>query len=140
LGIKPKLLTSKEIEMKVFNKENFSWDGMYLMYEGDLGKFNKSYSEVYGDKCHPSRADMIVPAFIARFKYGPKPYKSWINFIAKNFDVEEWIELAENGVSPAAAMRSKGYVNSIERKLMKKHGLKVSAENIDLAFELALPN
>ena len=51
-----------------FNKEDFTWDGMYLMYAGAY-KGSKTFGEVYGaDKCHPTRIDMMKPAFIARLK------------------------------------------------------------------------
>ena len=45
--------------MKMFEKEKFTWDGLYLMYvDGE----NRS--------------------FVARFKYR-KNYKSWINFLVR---------------------------------------------------------
>jgi len=34
--------------------------------------------------------------FIARFKYGRKPVKTWINFLVKNFTVEEYVGLIRN--------------------------------------------
>ena len=67
--------------MTKFNKELFTWDGMYLTYQG---------------------------AFIVRFKYGSKPWKSFRNFLVKNFTVEEYLKLAE-ATSPMEAVEVKGY-------------------------------
>ena len=39
-----------------FKKENFDWDGMYLMY-------------------YPNGLYMSGAKFVARFKYGSKPWK-----------------------------------------------------------------
>jgi hypothetical protein len=51
---------------------------------------------------------MPQPTFIARFKYGSKPYKSWVNFLVKNFTIEEYIELSKQ-TSPMQAMEVKGF-------------------------------
>ena len=67
--------------MTTFNKELFTWDGMYLTYQG---------------------------AFIVRFKYGSKPWKSFRNFLVKNFTVEEYLKLSE-ATSPMEAVEVKGY-------------------------------
>ena len=92
--------------MTKFNKELFTWDGMYLMYSGEyVGQ--PTMDEVHPN-CHPSWVGVGKPAFIARFKYGRKPYKSWINFLVKNFTVEEYLNLAE-ATSPLEAVRVKGY-------------------------------
>ena len=73
-----------------FHKELFNWDGMYLTYG------NNSSDTV----------------FIARFKYGKKPYKRWINFLCNNFTVAEYKELSE-ATSPREAMESKGYFDEV---------------------------
>lgn len=92
--------------MTRFNKEDFTWDGMYLMYRG---AHTKSVNmEVARPNCHPSWHGMPQPTFIARFKYGSKPYKSWINFLVKNVSVEDYIELSEK-TSPVGAMESLGF-------------------------------
>ena len=92
--------------MTKFNKELFTWDGMYLMYEGEyVGQ--PTMDEVHPN-CHPSWVGVGKPAFIARFKYGSKPWKTWINFLVKNFTVEEYLNLAE-ATSPLEAVRVKGY-------------------------------
>jgi hypothetical protein len=51
---------------------------------------------------------MIYPTFIARFKYGYKPWKAVINFLSKNVHVEEYLAL-EEATSPYQALRALGY-------------------------------
>ena len=92
--------------MTKFNKELFTWDGMYLMYEGEyVGQ--PTMDEVHPN-CHPSWVGVGKPAFIARFKYGSKPWKTFRNFLVKNFTVEEYLDLA-NATSPIEAVRVKGW-------------------------------
>jgi hypothetical protein len=90
--------------MTAFNKDDFSWDGMYLMYKGE-----HDLSTYYMGDVHPSRVGTVREDFIARFKYGSKPYKSLINFLVKNFTVEEYVNLQRNeDMSPVAICESKG--------------------------------
>ncbi|MBT8449166.1 MAG: hypothetical protein KJO69_05725 [Gammaproteobacteria bacterium] len=95
--------------MTSFTKEQFTHDSMYLHYEGDQGSFTTYYEQ----PCHPTREGKAKPMFIARFKYGRKPFKTWINFICKNFTVEEWAGLMASDTyplnTPLGAMQSKGY-------------------------------
>lgn len=92
--------------MTAFNKEDFTWDGMYLMYRG---RHTKSVNmEVARPNCHPSWIGKPKPEFIARFKYGYKPWKAWVNFLVKNVTVEQYLALAEE-IHPAPAMRALGY-------------------------------
>lgn len=94
--------------MTNFNKAQFTFDGMYLMYEGEH-EGSKTFGEVHGpENCHPTRVDMMKPAFIARFKHGRKNWKTWVNFIVKNFTVEEYIALATE-TTPLQAMWTKGF-------------------------------
>ena len=96
----------REKDMTPFNKEEFTWDGMYLMYRG---RHTKSVNmEVARPNCHPSWIGLPQPTFIARFKYGYKPWKAWVNFLVKNCSVEQYIELQENA-SPVYAMEQLGY-------------------------------
>lgn len=88
--------------MTPFDKNEFHFDGMYLMYEGD-----HELAETYEQPCHPSREGTLRPTFIARFKYR-KNWKTWMNFICKNFTVEEYVRL-ERETSPLQAMMSKGF-------------------------------
>ena len=84
-------MLSKENQMTKFNKEDFTWDGMYLMYRG---RHTQSVNmEEAHPNCHPSWIGQPKPEFIARFKYGYKPYKAWINFLVKNVTVEQYLEL-----------------------------------------------
>ena len=99
-----------------FNKEDFTWDGMYLMYTGE-----HSQSKYYELPCHPTRVGTPRSEFIARFKYGYKPWKAWVNFLVKNATVEQYLNLADHNNkymskygyetcgSPVHAMESLGY-------------------------------
>ena len=92
--------------MTTFVKELFEWDGMYLMYKGE---HNKSVYYIANPYTHPSRVGTPQSTFIARFKWGSKPWKSWINFLVKsNVDVERYVELSEQ-TSPLEAMDILGY-------------------------------
>jgi len=94
--------------MSVFVKEDFTWDGSYLMYRGSYPG-SRTMDQVRPE-CHPSWIGKNYPEFIARFKYGPyKPYKAWINFLVKNrIEVTKYLEL-ERTTSPVQAMRTLGY-------------------------------
>lgn len=92
--------------MTKFDKEKFFWDGSFLTYRGEY-EGSQTMDEV-NPNCHPSWVGKMKPAFIARFKYGPKPYKSWINFLVKNATVENYLELSEK-YSPLEAMRMLGF-------------------------------
>jgi hypothetical protein len=92
--------------MTKFNKEDFTWDGMYLMYAGTY-EGQPTMDQVHPD-CHPSWVGKPKPAFIARFKYGYKPYKAWINFLCKTTAVEDYLELSAES-SPKQAMQYLGY-------------------------------
>lgn len=96
-----------------FQKDQFRWDGMYLHYEGRHNN-SKTFDELYPD-CHPSNIGRIKPEFIARFKYGRKPYKTWINFLVKNFTVEEYLAKIDlqnpNRVAPLHALETKGFIS-----------------------------
>jgi len=50
----------------------------------------------------------MKPAFVARFKYGSKPWKSWVNHLVKHSTVEEYLELSEKE-SPREAMYMLGW-------------------------------
>ena len=119
----------------------FNWDGMYLMYHGDAGKWNTYYEQ----PCHPTREGMRRELFIARFKYGSKPWKTFRNFIMKNFTVEEWFELTtdENrggkGMTPVGAAETKGYVMPHIKKQLKAKGYPQTPEGFKqmIADEIA---
>ena len=93
--------------MTKFDKEQFTWDGMYLMYRGKHTG-SKNMEEVHPN-CHPSWIGKPNPEFIARFKYGNyKPWKAWVNFLVKNATVEQYLALSATE-HPVGAMRSLGY-------------------------------
>ena len=89
-----------------FDKEQFTWDGSFLMYNGPYNG-SKTMDEVKPN-CHPSWVGLPKPEFIARFKYGYKPWKAWVNFLVKNVTIEEYLELSETE-HPVGAMRALGY-------------------------------
>ena len=89
-----------------FEKEMFTWDGMYLMYKGDFAGSVKM--ETVAPDCHPSWIGKNKPQFVARFKYR-KPWKTWVNFLVKNeIYVEDYMDKAWK-TSPLDAMRQYGY-------------------------------
>jgi hypothetical protein len=96
--------------MTAFVKEEFIWDGMYLMYRGnhDLAV----NMEVAHPDCHPSWVGKPKPTFVARFKYGYKPWRAWVNWLCKNITVEEYVAL-EKASSPVHAMRQLGYKGKV---------------------------
>ena len=89
-----------------FEKDMFTWDGMYLMYKGDFAGSVKM--ETVHPDCHPSWIGKNKPQFVARFKYR-KPWKTWVNFLVKNeIFIEDWMGLAYK-TSPLQAMQHYGY-------------------------------
>lgn len=93
--------------MTKFDKEQFTWDGMYLMYRGKHTG-SKNMEEV-NPNCHPSWIGKPNPEFIARFKYGKyKPWKAWVNFLVKNATVEQYLALSATE-HPVGAMKALGY-------------------------------
>ena len=95
--------------MTSFDKELFNYHGGY---QTNTGKhtLSKNFEEVYNvERLHPSNIGRHVDTFIARFKYNQRPWKKWVNFICKNFTCEEWVTLAESGMSPSEIIESKGY-------------------------------
>ena len=103
--------------MTNFVKEDFHWDGMYLMYRGDVGEFQQYYEKVREDGSRVKR-----DRFVARFKYGSKPWKTWVNFLVKHFSVEDYFGRYDAGESPLDIMRSKGFISPAEKKKLKAAG------------------
>ncbi len=106
-----------------FNKDDFIWDGMYLMYCGDAGEM----TEYYEQPCHPTREGMIKAQFIARFKYGSKPWKTFVNALVKHFTVEEYLRLSEE-TSPVQALNSKGILTPQQKKMCRNAGVPATIE------------
>lgn len=92
--------------MTRFDKEKFTWDGMYLMYQGEF-EGSRTMEQV-SPNCHPSWHGMPERSFIARFKYSSKPWKSWVNFLVKNAHVEIYLRLSKE-FSPMEAMEMLGF-------------------------------
>lgn len=86
--------------MSRFNDENFTYDGMYLMYVG----------EESGER-----------HFVARFKRGGMA--EFRRFLIANFTKEEYFqELVVNRVPPLKILESKGFVSSAVKRLLKQCG------------------
>ena len=79
-----------------FHKELFSYHGGYLMYGNDLN-------------------DQV---FIARFKYGKKNWRTWANFLCKNFTVAEYLQLADE-TNPRQALESKGFYDETTVRVLR---------------------
>jgi len=99
--------------MTAFKKEEFSWDGMYLMYNGAFD--GAVLMQDARPNCHPSWYGKLQPAFVARFKYGYKPWKAWVNFLVKHATVEQYMELSTEPKygSPVKAMVELGYKGKV---------------------------
>ena len=61
--------------------------------------------------------------FVARFKYAPRPVGTFINFLIKNFSMEEYFGRLDKGESPLPILESKGYVMPHIKKWLKEAGL-----------------
>jgi len=58
--------------------------------------------------CHPSWIGKVKPNFIARFKYGSKPWKSYVNCLVDNYTVEDYLKVSKE-TSPLEAVQRVGY-------------------------------
>lgn len=58
--------------------------------------------------------------FVARFKRGGKA--AFIQFLCKNFTVEEYFRLLDTGVPPLHILRTKGYVAPHVQKILVAAG------------------
>ena len=87
-------MTQSTFEQKaptfIFHKDLFSYNGGYLMYGNNLN-------------------DQV---FIARFKYGKKNWRTWANFLCKNFTVAEYLQAADE-TSPREAIETKGFYDDM---------------------------
>jgi hypothetical protein len=116
--------------MTKFKREDFSYDGGYLMYDGDAGKYNEFYSE----PCHPSNLGRKKSLFVARFKYSGKDKARFLTFLINNFTPEEYFAAYntpnpanpwKNTFSPSPILEAKGYISATLRKMMKDAGYTV---------------
>lgn len=106
--------------MTAFNKDDFRWDGMYLMYTGEQGYCTEYYG--HEENIHPTRRGTARDMFIARFKYGRKPWKTYVNFLVKNFTVEEYATRSAHGESPVEIVQSKGMLEPALKKQCRDAG------------------
>jgi hypothetical protein len=92
------------IKTTSFNKESFRWDGEYLNYVTNAKK------NTWGE-------------FVARFKYNRRDKDSFVNFLVRNFTVEEYFAELAKGISPLPILESKGYLTARAKKTLKEFGL-----------------
>jgi hypothetical protein len=110
--------------MTKFVKELFTSHGGYIHYTGDY-----EGRPVYEEPCHPTRLGKGKDLFIARHKY-KKPGVGYINFIIKNFTVEEWVEAVKTN-APLKVMESKGYLLPWVKKMVVEAGYPGTPEGRD---------
>jgi len=79
-----------------FSKENFHFDGMYLVYGS--GQYPKQYR------------------FVARFKHCKRDRASFVKFLIANFTVEEYFN-AMSDTTPVVILESKGWVSPTIKKM-----------------------
>lgn len=84
--------------MSKFQKDQFSFDGEYLMY----GPYPRK--------------------FVARFKRGKADRAGFVSFLIKNFAVEEYFRDLDAGGTPVGILESKGYVSATVKKILKQMG------------------
>lgn len=60
--------------------------------------------------------------FVARFKYNKRERTAFVNFLVKNFTVQEYFTRLESGEAPLRIIESKGYLSANFRKLLKAEG------------------
>ena len=90
------MLNTTQAPTFAFHKDLFSYHGGYLMYGNNIG-------------------DQV---FIARFKYGAKPWRKWANFLCKNFTVAEYLQAADE-TSPREAIEAKGFYDETTVRVLR---------------------
>jgi hypothetical protein len=91
------------MNMTKFDNKRFTYDGMYLHYDGK---------------------------FVARFKYGGMV--SFKNFLRENFTVEEYFDLLENqGMPPLKVLETKGYVAPQIARILYARGYRITLEGLN---------
>jgi ribosomal protein L31 len=101
--------------MTQFKKEEFTWDGEYLMYTG-----NFDGARMMMDVCpdaHPSWAGKLKPAFVARFKYNKRDKASFQKFLIANFTCEEYFNHMEKyNMGPLEVLIGKGWMTPAQKR------------------------
>ena len=101
--------------MTQFKKEEFTWDGEYLMYRG-AWEGAKLMMDVDPD-AHPSWAGKLKPAFVARFKYNKRDKASFQKFLIENFTCEEYFNHMEQyNMGPLEVLIGKGYMTPAQKR------------------------
>jgi hypothetical protein len=98
--------------MSKFDKEMFSFDGMYLTYGAER-------------------------KFVARFKRGGMA--SFKSFLIKNFAVEEYFTLSAD-MAPLEILATKGFVMPSTAKMLKKFGFEPNAAGQKAYINAVLSN
>ncbi len=88
--------------MTKFENKRFTYDGMYLHYDGK---------------------------FVARFKYGGMV--AFKKFLRENFTVEEYFDLLDSGMTPMGVLETKGYVSPNAAKILKRRGYPATQEGLN---------
>ena len=109
--------------MTNFNKKLFSFHGGYLHYKGSY-EGQPTFGELYGtDRVHPSRVNMPVPLFVARFKYTGSPITKakFVKQLCKAFTVEEYAEAVKHN-APVLVLKANDprWYSSIMDAALKK--------------------
>ena len=101
--------------MTQFKKEEFTWDGEYLMYRG-AWEGAKLMMDVDPD-AHPSWAGKLKPTFVARFKYNKRDKASFLKFLIANFTCEEYFNHMEKyNMGPLEVLIGKGYMTPAQKR------------------------
>ena len=90
-----------------------------------MTKFVKEQFESFGGYTH-YRTTSGERKFVARFKYKAGAPGSFITFLIKNFEVEEYFGRLEAGESPLPILESKGYLLPHIKKWLKEGGYPVN--------------
>jgi hypothetical protein len=81
--------------------------------------------------------------FVARFKYGRGGAGTFITFLIKNFEVEEYFEKTSgSGIenTPLKVLQAKGYLQSHIKKELKEQGYEVSVAGFEQYIKDAAEN
>lgn len=90
-----------------------------------MTKFNKETLTVNGENIYFFNGERCQ--VVARFKYGAKTSRTpFVNFLIKNFTVEEYFARVSAGESPLKIAESKGFVLSHIKKILKEAGYEAS--------------
>jgi predicted PP-loop superfamily ATPase len=66
--------------------------------------------------------------FVARFKYSSRDLSGFKSFLKKNFTVEEYFNLIQEGYAPVTILESKGYISATVKRLLKSIGYAPTVE------------